>query len=84
MKARPVRTVIILLACYLSGYAMTRFSGSIAAHTSQGYFELEFRDGGILGTFPAGVRTYVGLVYWPLMWLEQPLLRYYVPEPSGG
>ena len=72
------------LAVYLLTYVGLRVSGSIAGHVAQGHRELEFQDEGWIQSFPKGVRAGVCRSFLPLMWLETPFLRFYVPEPGGG
>src|SRR5688572_4007485 len=71
----------LLLILYPVCYMALRASGAISARAAQGYFELEFGGGDeIVPVFPARLV----LLFWPLMWAEQPFLKYYTDEPTGG
>lgn len=83
MHRKILRLALVLFGVYVGGYLASRLTGSIAARYSQGHFELEFRDSGILQVVPPWTRTVIGVLYLPFMDLEQPLLKYYVDEPPG-
>lgn len=78
-----VATLVAMGLPYGGFYLLLRASGSIVARASQGRFELEPGGGGVLYALPEGIRPQVYRMYSVPMWLETPLLRFYVAHPAG-
>lgn len=84
MKKLATRLSVLLLTIYWAAYLSLRLSGSIVGHVAQGHFELEPDEAGLIRLVPRTLQSCVWAAFQVPMWLETPLLKFYVPEPGGG